>query len=323
MQRLSAILLTLAGVLPAAATAATAATSEPPSLPPDRVFKGEEEFRKIVAKARKNEWVKLPVGERIIRFAKEMHGTPYVGYTLEIDDRVEAPSVNLLGLDCWTFFEIALGLARMIETPRDNYRPEDLLAQIRFTRYRAGQCSGDYLDRIHYLAEWFFENEARGVARDITRELGGVRFRKECREMTVLWKSYRYLRENPELRPRMAKHETRISKLPVYHIPKSKVPAIEKKLRNGDIVGIATNGDGSFCSHVGLAYRDSEGVLRLMHASSHQKYRRVVIDSRLSTYLNRFRSHAGIIVARPNPVSVSLRDAPAYKENLRRLTGGG
>ena len=182
-------------------------------LPLSTTFKGQDRFREIVAKAHEEHWAELAMGPRIIKFARELHGVPYTSFTLEIDDHIEAPSANLVGLDCWTFFEICLGLARMVESGKSDYQPTDLLAEIEFTRYRGGQCHGDYLDRIHYLAEWFFENEARGTCDDITRDLPGAQAMtgRQCREMTLLWKSYRYLKNNPELRPRMAESEAEIS----------------------------------------------------------------------------------------------------------------
>jgi hypothetical protein len=83
-------------------------------------------------------------------------------------------------------------------------------------------------------------------------------------------------------------------------VPKSAVPAAEKHLRNGDIVCIVTTWHGSYTSHVGLAYRDKKGVLRFLHAS--RNAREVILDSRLSDYLNRYSLHAGIMVARPNDI---------------------
>jgi hypothetical protein len=182
-------------------------------------------------------------------------------------------------------------------------------------------CRGNYLDRIHYLAEWFFENEARNTAVDITRELGGATrmYGRKCQEMTVLWKSYRYLRNTPELLPSMAKHQARVSLLPVYYIPKSRVAAIESKLQDGDIFGIVTVHQGGFCSHVGLAYRDSKGVMRIMHASSNEK--KVIIDSSISGYLNKYSSHAGLMVARPQEKSKSVPNYQTYEKNLAKLVG--
>ncbi|MEM9444366.1 MAG: N-acetylmuramoyl-L-alanine amidase-like domain-containing protein [Verrucomicrobiota bacterium] len=267
------------------------------TLPLETTFRGTKKFEQIVAKAKKENWQNLAIGERTAVIGKELLETPYKSYTLEIHDHIEAPSANFYGLDCWTFFEISLGMARMLEKNKETYSPPDLLEEIEYTRYRDGKCYGNYLDRIHYLAEWYVDNHKRGNIIDITKDLGGTRFKKECREMTVLWKGYRYLRKNPELRAPMKKHEERISSLPMYHIPKNKVGAIESQLQDGDIIGIATNPIGSFCSHVGLAYRDSKGVLRLMHASS--DFKKVLIDVRLKDYLYRYKKHAGVIVGRP------------------------
>src|SRR5205823_6095633 len=94
---------------------------------------------------------------------------------------------------------------------------------------------------------------------------------------------------------------------PLYHIPKNKVARIESRLRSGDVIGITTR-DGRLIStsHVGLAYRDERGVLHFMHSSSPRNYGRVVVDERLSAYLNKFRTDAGIIVGRPSDTSASM-----------------
>ena len=296
----------------------------PDDLPLSTRFKGQDSFHAIVKKAKAENWAALPIGERMVNFGRELRGRPYISFSLEIDDHIEAPSANLDGLDCWTFFEISLGLSRMIGHEKSSYKPQDLLDQIEFTRYRAGACSGNYLERIHYLAEWFFENEARGVANDITRDLGLAQriSGRKVQEMTILAKHYRYLRENPELVPKMAVLQDQIERLPVYYIPKGKVSQIESKLQNGDILGIATRHDGGFCSHVGFAVRTNDGVLRIMHASSQKDYKRVVIDDSISEYLNKFDSHLGVIVARPLEVDQTVNDSKTYRKNLVKLTDG-
>ncbi|TLD70720.1 DUF1460 domain-containing protein [Phragmitibacter flavus] len=289
-------------------------------LPQSLTFPNKTAFNKIVATAQQQNWRALPMGERVAKFGLAMRGTPYVGYTLEIHDHTESASANFSGLDCWTFFEIALGLARMIEVPKPTYTPSDLLAEIEWTRYRGGVCNGNYLDRIHYLAEWYYDNEARGNVVKVTTKVGPTvsLVGRKCQEMTVLWKGYRYLRKNPSLLPQMAKIEARESALPFRYIHKSKVAAIEKNIQPGDIIGIVTKHTGGHCSHVGLAYRGSDGVMRLMHAS--RNYKKVVIDKSISGYLHEFNSHIGIIVARPLPRSQTIREKPTYLANLQRLT---
>jgi hypothetical protein len=271
-------------------------------LPEDTVFKGRATFERLVAQAQRENWRALPIGERTARVGLALTGTPYRGFTLEIDDHIEAPSVNFLGLDCWTFYEVSLGFARMLRAKEPPYAPEDLLRLVELDRYRHGQCTGGYLSRIHFLEELFSDNEKRGLMANITSRLSGAERmgHRDIREMTVMWRHYRYLRNDPSLRPEMAQIEARVSNLPVYHVPKRDVPSIEGNLQNGDVIAITSRDTGGYTSHVGLAVRDSRGVLRFMHASS--KQRRVVVDDRLSTYLNSKRDDIGIVVSRPMDV---------------------
>ena len=97
----------------------------------------------------------------------------------------------------------------------------------------------------------------------------------------------------------MRQIENRISSRTIYHIPKAAVPAIESKIQNGDVICISGRGPEGFTEHVGLAYRDRQGVLHFLHASSPSNYGKVVVDARLSSYLAHHRSDSGILVARP------------------------
>lgn len=290
-------------------------------LPLVTTFKGQATFEALVSRALAENWRSLPVGRRVASFGLAMRGIPYRGFTLEIHDRIESPSASFVGQDCWTFFEIALGLARMIEVPRRAYTPHDLLREIEWTRYRGGVCSGKYLERIHYLGEWWYDNEARGNVLNVTRQVGPVipLRGRTVQEMTVLWKSYRYLRNNPSLLPEMARIERREERLPFHYIPKAKVAAIESRIQTGDIIGIVTNQTGGHCSHVGLAYVTDGGARRFLHAS--KNHGEVTLDKTIGGYLADFRHHAGIIVARPLPRSSRVTDAASYQRRLGELTG--
>jgi hypothetical protein len=270
-------------------------------LPFSTVFKGHDQFDRLVASAREGNWKSLPIGERTATVGRALVGTRYKSYTLEIDNRVEAPSVNFTGMDCWTFYEIALGFARMLDEPAENWTPERLLHYIELDRYRGGECTGEYLSRLHYLEDWLADNARRGLVEDLTRSLGGVSVPHSAREMTVAWRQYRYLAANRSLLGPLGQMEARVSNRPLYQIPKSRVASIEGKLRSGDIIGIVSR-DGRqlfSTSHVGLALRAADGSLHFMHASSPRNYGRVVVDSTLSSYLNRYRGDSGILVARP------------------------
>ncbi len=241
----------------------------------------------------------LPIGERVAWFGQVLLGTPYKAFTLEIHDFIEAPSVNLNGLDCWTFFETALAFARMMEEPVEQWTPETLLRYIELDRYWGGTCDGTYLSRLHYLEDWLHDNARRGLIRDLTRSLGGINVTNAAIEMTHNWKKYRYMRNNPDLRVGITELESRLRRQPLVMIPKARVAGIEDQLQNGDIIGIVgRDGSAYGTSHVGMAIR-KDGVLCFMHASAPHNFGKVVIEARLSDYLEKYRSHAGILVGRP------------------------
>ncbi len=271
------------------------------SLPFETVFQGRATFDRLVQEAQAQNWRTLPIGQRTAAVGHALLGTRYKSYTLEIDDRVEAASANFNGLDCWTFFEVSLGFARMLNEIPVAWTPATLLHYIEQDRYRGGVCTGEYLSRLHYLEDWLYDNDRRGLVDDLTRKLGGVQVHHAAQEMTFGWRHYRYLKTNPSLLAPLRQMEERVTERALYQIPKSKVARIESQLKSGDIIGIISRDrPGMYStSHVGLAYRTPDGVLHFMHASSPHNYGKVVVDSRLSSYLARYRSDTGILVARP------------------------
>jgi len=270
-------------------------------LPFSAVFKGQDQFNRLVAKAKSENWRALPIGERTAVVGQALVGTRYKHFTLEIDNRIESPSVNFQGVDCWTFFEIALGFARMLNEPASNWTPERFLHYIELDRYRGGECTGEYLSRLHYLEDWLYDNDRRGLVEDLTRSLGGSGVPHSAREMSVGWRHYRYLAANRSLLGPLGRMEANVSSRPLYQIPKNRVAGIESKLRSGDVIGIISRDRNGLYStaHVGLALRTNDGVLHFMHASSPGNSGRVVVDAELSKYLYRYRSDSGILVARP------------------------
>ena len=286
-----------------------------PRLPLATVFQGESKFYAIVAKAERENWRNLPLGERTIRVARELVGTPYVNYTLEVDDRIESPVANLKGMDCWTYYENSLALARMLRHKPAPYKPQDLLQMVEIERYRGGICTGNYLSRMHHLEEVFHDNQRRGYATNITARIPGAqKIQREIKEMTVQWKAYRYLRSNPSMIEPMGKIEAQVSNLPVYHIPKSKVRNAEKYLQNGDICAITTSHQGCYTSHVGLIIRLQDRAYFAHATSDTDKGRMTLIDRPIADYVNGASKHAGIIICRPKDIPPS----PLWQSNVAR-----
>lgn len=266
-------------------------------LPLEKTFVGQKKFTQLMERGYRAGWAKLPLGERVNNFALALQGTPYVNYTLELHDRMESPSVNMLGMDCWTLFETALAMGRLVAQHSPPYSPQEMLHLIELDRYRQGHCTGKFDSRLHHLEQWLYDNEARGLVQNLTPSLGGVPLHRSMNDMGGHPQLYRQLRADPSMVPEFVRIENELSQRGITYIPKEKVPRIESRLRNGDIVCIVSKWPGSYTSHVGLASRDKSGTLRFLHAS--KNYRKVTLDQRLSGYLDSFRNHAGIYVVRP------------------------
>lgn len=247
-----------------------------------RVFNSEEQRRR-------------PIGDRMDRIGASLLGTPYVAHTLETSDTVEICTVNLAGLDCVTFFESCLAIARMVGLRQTS--EADLIRQVTLMRYRGGMLDG-YVSRLHYTSEWIADNVKKGIVRDITQDLpGAVRFEKKIHFMSSNPKSYRQLKGNPNLVSKIAEIERRLSSAAMFHVPKDQIADAEPHLQTGDIVGITTSIEGIDCSHTGMCSRDTDGRLRFCHASSSEK--KVVLGPRLSAYVGSVSRNLGVMIARP------------------------
>jgi len=294
------IFIPIIGITACAPTSQPVSGTCPHGLPMTTVFQAPHKFDAVVQKASRQNWKNLPIGDRTVRVARELLGTPYKNFTLEVDDTIESPVVNLHAMDCWTYYENALAISRMIKAHEPPYEPKDMLKFVELERYRNGRCDGTYLSRMHHLEEVFADNQRRGLANNITRQLPGAqRMHRNINEMTTQWKSYRYLRANPSLLRPMARIEAKLSKLPIYHIPKSKSRKAEPYLRNGDICAITTKYKYGYTSHVGLIIKRN-GRAYFSHATSdNDKGRQVIIDTPITDYLNDNSKHAGMIICRP------------------------
>lgn len=264
-------------------------------------FKGEDIFRRIVDKAAAENWKKLPIGELIGKIAMELKGTPYVGFTLEVSQDVEACVVNLQGLDCVTFFEDSLCMARMIKKGKS--APEDLIAEVQFTRYRGGKI-GDFTTRLHYTTDWFVDNEKKGVIKILAPELPGSEpFTQKVGIMSHHPENYRQLAAHPEIVPTIRELEDKINAYSLKYVPLDKLAVAEPLLQTGDIVGVATKAEGIDIAHTGLCIKDDQGIVHFMDASSAKRNMKVTLETDISKCLNWSPKLTGAMFARPLEVA--------------------
>jgi hypothetical protein len=264
-------------------------------------FRGESKFCNIVNKAKENNWRALPIGELMGKIADMLEGTPYVASTLELSPDVELCSANLDELDCVTFFETTLGLARMIKKGGETQK--DLLAEIQLTRYRGGSV-GDYASRLHYTSDWLADNESKQTVEVLSKLPGAEKFPQKVNFMSSHPASYKQLAAHPELVKKIKQRENEINARTLMYVPLDKVADAEAHLQTGDIVGICTNVPGLDISHTGLVIRDKDGVPHFMDASSQKKNMKVTLEpGPISKYMTesneRSQKIIGLVFARP------------------------
>ncbi|GBD07175.1 hypothetical protein HRbin21_00991 [bacterium HR21] len=247
---------------------------------------------RMMRKALAEGWAALPIGVVMCRFGELLLGTLYDVGTLESPTGEELCRVDFTGMDCFTFVEATLCLARALKSGKPTF--EGFLEQVRWTRYRNGQL-GDYSSRLHYTADWLSDNERRGVLRNITRELGGEPLVLSVSYMSQNPQHYPALRARPELVPIIAAIEHQINARQHWYIPRSTVGTITALLQPGDILAFTTNRRGLDYGHLGLAY-PIEGRVHLLHAS--QSARKVLVDKPVEQYIASVPTHTGITVAR-------------------------
>jgi len=220
-------------------------------------------------------------------------GTKHVGGTLE-GKGAEICRVNLTGLDCVTFLENVLCLARIIKKGKTTF--DNFKAELIFTRYRGGKLT-DYTSRLHYTSDWIYDNEKKKVVRNITKEIGGENFPVKVFFMSKNSHLYQALNEFPGFIETIAKIEREINKRPHWYIPQARVKEAQEYIQTGDIIALATKKEGLDFAHTGLAYKDNKGKIRFLHAS--QSVGEVILDKELFEYLHIAKTHIGITVARP------------------------
>lgn len=260
----------------------------------------EEIFRSAIRHAGESGWADRPIGEVVALMGQRFLASPYVAHTLEVEGP-ERLIVNLREFDCTTFVESMLTLARCVRIPGATF--PDFTVQLRQIRYRSGVIE-DYPSRLHYFTDWIADNVRKGTVADLTRELGGTARTSRIAFMSEHPESYRQLGDSAALAA-IRSSELELTAAVRWYIPRSRVQEMEGRLRDGDLIGITTSVDGLDVAHTGMIVMRS-GRPAFLHASMSGKQVEFA-DGTLSTYLRRYRTHDGIMVARPREPELNER----------------
>jgi len=234
----------------------------------------------------------LPFNEVIAEVGRTFIGTPYLAGTLDENPNSEELVVKITGLDCVTFVENCIIFSRLIKEGKNSF--EDYKAELEKIRYRDGKNFG-FASRLHYFIDWIYDNERKGIVKDITKDIGGTRYWKTIDFMTSHRSSYKQLANDLNY-SLINEVENNINMREQYYISKEEISDFYDKLQTGDIVGLTSTLDGLDVAHTGIVYK-KDGMTYLMHASL--KNKEVEISSvEIQDYLMSNAKQGGIVVAR-------------------------
>lgn len=241
-----------------------------------------------------------PINDVMVEIGKTFLGVDYLAHSLE-DDGPEKLVVNLRALDCVTFYENCVTLARCVKMKKTTF--EEYMAQLQFLRYREGKING-YTSRLHYTTDYWFNGEKKGIMKVVTKDIFGeknvVEIQRPINFMTTHRDSYKHLKTNDENLNIIKEQEDAINARKDYFMPKGNLHMFADKVNNGDLIGITTNIGGMDISHTGVAVK-VDGKLHFMHAPiTGSKVQ--ITEKPLHDYLAKNSRQTGIIVARVNEV---------------------
>ena len=233
------------------------------------------------------------IGETMVSVGKSFMKTPYVAKTLEIGD-TETLVVNLQGLDCTTFVENVLAFSLLLRQQEMSF--DDYLKNLETIRYKDGTLDG-YASRLHYFSEWIANNAEKGLLKDITGEIGGEEITKDINFMSTHRDLYPFLADDVNY-SKIKASENYLNNQAICVLAQDDISKNEHLIQSGDIIALATSINGLDVTHTGIATREKDGRIHLLHAST-GSMEVEVSKLPLADYLKNIKSNTGIMVARP------------------------
>ena len=232
-------------------------------------------------------------GKTLVAIGKTFMDTPYVAKTLEIGD-TETLVINLQGLDCTTYVENVLALGLILKNGESSF--DDFTETLESIRYKDGELDG-YASRLHYFSEWIANNEKKGLLKDITAEIGGKEITKPINFMSTHRDLYPFLKDDKNFE-KVKASENYLNNQPICILAQDEIAANEHLIQTGDIIALTTSINGLDITHTGIATREKDGRIHLLHASTGSM--KVEVSKKpLSEYLKGIKKNTGIMVARP------------------------
>jgi len=261
------------------------------SQPTPGADKNQQRFEVLIAQAKTINLSRESMSEIIAVLAQKFLGAKYQANLLD-KSTDEKLVITLDSFDCIIYVETVLALARQISL--NDYKFSTFADNLVNERYLNGEING-YCSRLHYFSDWLEDNQRRRIIDNITGNLGGIPLTKTLNFMTSNRDKYPQLSDDNNYQCILTR-EKQVNQLPKFYIPTQNIKKVYNKIQAGDIIAIATAIPGLDVTHTGLAIRNADGSIGIIHASPGGE---VVIAKDLKTYAAKIDQAIGIMVARP------------------------
>lgn len=235
----------------------------------------------------------LSTDQLVIETAKFFLETPYVANTLEIEP--EGLVINLRELDCTTFVENVFALTITVKSGVLLF--ENYCENLKKIRYRGGVIE-DYTSRLHYSTDWIYDNEQRGILKDVTRKAGASRLDLNLYIMSKTPETYKQLKGRPDLVEKIVAKEKEISARKHYFIKAKRIDRKWRRIKDGSMVGFVTTIPGIDLSHMAIVYHEGK-KLTFIHASSSGK-KVMINESTMGEFVMGSKRNTGIVLSAIN-----------------------
>ena len=108
---------------------------------------------------------------------------------------------------------------------------------------------------------------------------------------------YPFLKDDDENLKKIQASENYLNSQELCILSQDQIRANEHLIKSGDIIALTTSIKGLDITHTGIATREKDGRIHLLHASTVGKV--VVSKLPLVDYLKKIKHNTGIMVARP------------------------
>lgn len=285
MKKHIAVWLTILAVICSVSTYAQVKMSECIFLPEDKQI-----IEQKLSQFAGDSGMSMP--DLLIKIGLSFQGTPYVAATLE-NGLAERLVINARQLDCTTFVETTLALARTVKLKKQDF--QSYADELEKLRYRNGKRD-QYPSRLHYFCEWIDSNEQKHIVSGVPNK-NGVKLDKTINYMSTHPADYPVLKEFPALIPAIAEQEKKLSAKGFMYFQKNDIANLYKNLQNGDIIALTSTIDGVDVNHVGIILK-KENEFYLLHAPLSGK-KVLVSDGPITDFLKPASKNSGIMIARP------------------------